>query len=194
MAHDLACRCGAVRGTVERDPRANHLVCYCADCQDYARVLGRPDVLDERGGSEVVQTLPSFVTITEGADRLACLRMTEKGPLRWYAACCNTPIGNTALTPKIPFVGLLAACLTGKPVAETFGPVTMWGFTAGAKGEPKPAGTSFLRIMARILPRTLKARFDGSYRRTPFFDVETGRPAAAPRVVSPDERARAQAN
>lgn len=192
MAHDLACRCGAVRGVVERDARANHMVCYCADCQDYARVLGRPDVLDERGGTEVVQTLPQFVTLTQGADRLACLRMTDKGPLRWYASCCNTPIGNTALTHRIAFVGLVAACLTGRPVAETFGPVTMWGVTAGAKGEPRPPETSMLKIMARIAPRTLKARFDGGYRRTPFFDVKTGRPVAPPRMVTPDERARSR--
>lgn len=192
MAHDLACRCGAVRGAVERDPRANHMVCYCADCQDYAYVLGRPDVLDERGGSEVVQTLPSFVTITQGADRLACLRMTDKGPLRWYASCCNTPIGNTALTHKIAFVGLLAACLAARPVEETFGPVSMWGFTAGAKGEPKPPETSIAKVIARIAPRTIRARLDGSYRKTPFFDVKTGRLVAEPRIVAPEERARAK--
>jgi hypothetical protein len=136
MPHDLACRCGAIRELVERDARANHMVCYCADCQDYAHVLGRPDILDERGGTEVVQTMPKFVTLTHGADRLACLRMTGKGPLRWYASCCNTPIGNTALTRKIAFVGVVAACLTGQPVEETYGPVAMWGSTAGAKASP----------------------------------------------------------
>ncbi len=193
MAHDLACRCGTVRGTVEADSRANHMVCYCADCQDYARVLGRPDVLDERGGSEIVQTLPGFVTLTHGAERLACLRMTAKGPLRWYAACCDTPIGNTALTHRIAFVGLLAACLTGKPVSETFGPITGWAFVAGAKGEPKPPETSIGKVLARIVPRTLKARLDGSYRKTPFFDVKTGKPVAEPRLVSAEERARARA-
>ena len=41
--------------------------------------------------------MPKFMTMTQGADRLTFLRMTEKGPLRWYASCCNTPIGNTAL-------------------------------------------------------------------------------------------------
>jgi hypothetical protein len=170
------------------------MVCYCADCQDYAQVLGRPDTLDARGGAEVVQTLPSFVTITQGADRLACLRMTPKGPLRWYAACCNTPIGNTALTHRVAFVGLVAACLAGRPVEETFGPVAMWGCVAGAAGEPKPPETPMRKIIARIVPRTLKARFDGSYRKTPFFDVKTGRPVAEPRLVTPEERARATAS
>jgi hypothetical protein len=190
VPHDLACRCGAVRGFVERDARANHMVCYCADCQDYAHILARPDILDERGGTEVVQTMPKFVTVTQGADRLACLRMTEKGPLRWCASCCNTPIGNTALTHRIAFVGLVAACLTGRPVEETFGPVAMWGCTAGAKGAPKPPETSMRKIMARIVPRTIVARLDGSYRKTPFFDVETGRAVAEPRLVGPEERVR----
>jgi hypothetical protein len=58
------------------------------------------------------------------------------------------------------------------------------------EGEPKPPQTSMRKIMARVVPRTIMARLDGSYRKTPFFDVGTGRAIAEPRLVAPEERAR----
>jgi hypothetical protein len=191
MPHPMACRCGAVRGVVETDGRALHIICYCLDCQAYARFLQRsPDLLDARGGSEAVLAVPKNLTFIQGLDRLACVRMTNKGPLRWYAACCDTPIGNTALTPKVAFVGLQAACLetSGKPLAESFGPIRMWNHTAGARGEPKPVQTPIARLIGHIVRRTLGARLDGSYRRTPFFDLATGKPIAEPRVLSRFDR------
>ena len=101
MAHPLECRCGTVRGLVENGRRANPIVCYCQDCKAFAHFLGRADeILDERGGSEVVQTLPQYVTFTQGAERLTCIRLSQSGPLRWYATCCNAPIGNTAASRR----------------------------------------------------------------------------------------------
>src|SRR5512146_1569363 len=125
MAHPLACRCGMVRGFASTEPPYNHVVCYCRDCQAFAHFLGRADeILDEHGGSEIVQMRTRNLTLSQGADRLACVRLTPNGPLRWYTSCCNTPIGNTALKPRISFVGLVAACLEkDPPVARSFGPV-----------------------------------------------------------------------
>ncbi len=57
-------------------------------------------VLDERGGSQIIQVPPKNLTFTQGREVLASMRLTEKGLLRWYAGCCNTPIGNTLITPK----------------------------------------------------------------------------------------------
>lgn len=193
MSHPLACRCGAVRGEVETDGKAKHVVCYCLDCQAYARLLGQaPDILDERGGSAAVLAVPKNLRFTQGAERLACLRMTGKGPLRWHASCCDTPIGSTALSHKVAFVSLQAACLRSaeKSMADSFGPVSMWNFTSGARGDPKPAQTSLIRLFGHVVGRSLAARFDGSYRRTPFFDLATGKPVAEPRRLSPAERAR----
>jgi hypothetical protein len=34
-----------------------------------------------------------------------------------------------------------------------------------------------------------RARIDGSFKRTPFFSIDTGAPRATPRVVSREERA-----
>lgn len=193
MLHPLACRCGTLRGAV--DTRAPHerIVCYCADCQAYAHVLGRPgEDLDARGGTNALLTVPSAITIAQGADRLASLRMSGRGPLRWYAACCNTPIANTGLSHKAAFASLMAPCLGGAGPAldAAFGPARLFGFVKNAKGHPKPPQTPFVGVLLRVVVRSLKARLDGSYRRTPFFDVATDKPVAEPKILTPDERAR----
>ena len=192
MSHPLACRCGAVRGSVAPDPPFNHVVCYCRDCQAFAQFLGRAEeVLDAHGGSDIVQMRTKNLTLTQGADRLASIRLTPRGPLRWYTTCCNTPIGNTALTPRISFVGLITACLAKEPpVAASFGPVVMRGFTSGYRGEPKPPRGSLLTLIRRLVGITFPARLDGSWRRTPFFDAASGRPVAEPRTLDSDEHAR----
>lgn len=112
MPNDIAirCSCGTLEG-VARDLSpsvGNRVVCYCKDCQAFARYLGRgAEVLDDAGGTDIFQTSPARVSFARGADRLACVRLTRKGPLRWYARCCDTAIGNTAAGPGVPFVGLV---------------------------------------------------------------------------------------
>ncbi len=84
MSHPLRCKCGTVKGLVANPRSANHCICFCKDCQAFAHFLGRPgEILDERGGSEILQTLPKSVTLTEGSGSLACMRLTRKGLLRW---------------------------------------------------------------------------------------------------------------
>jgi hypothetical protein len=193
MLHPLACRCGALRGTVDTAAPHERIICYCADCQAYAHFLGRPgDDLDARGGTNAVLTVPSAITIARGAEQLACVRMTGRGPVRWYAACCNTPLANTGLSHRAAFASLLAPSLGGAGLAldAAFGPARRYGFVKNAKGHPKPPQTPFAGVLLRVVARSPKARLDGSYRRTPFFDVATDKPLAAPRILAPDERAR----
>src|SRR5579883_2663382 len=106
---EMRCRCGEVRGWVANpSPRTvNRVVCYCDDCQAFAHHLGRADLLDSHGGSDIVQVAPASLTFVQGQERIAGLRLTPKGIYRWYASCCNTPVGNT-VTPAIPFVGIVA--------------------------------------------------------------------------------------
>ena len=82
-------------------------VCYCKDCQAFARFLERPDVLDPAGGTDIFQMPPGRVKLTAGADALRCLRLSDKGVLRWYSDCCRTPIGNTAPSPRFPVIALI---------------------------------------------------------------------------------------
>jgi hypothetical protein len=106
---ELRCRCGKVRGFVAHaSPVAvNRVICYCDDCQAFTHQLGRADLLDSHGGSDIVQIAPAALTFVQGKERIAGLRLTPKGVFRWYASCCNTPVGNT-VSPAIPFVGVVA--------------------------------------------------------------------------------------
>jgi hypothetical protein len=192
MSHPLQCRCGALKGLVANPRNANRCVCYCRDCQAFAHFLGRPDeVLDERGGTEVIQIPPKNLTFVQGIEALACMRLTEKGLLRWYARCCNTPIGNTLETPKISFIGLVHNCLENgaQPLDDSFGPVRAWANTKGAKGDPKPKVVGMGPAAWWFISRILKARLNGDYKHTPLFRADTGLPVVTPRVLSSDEHA-----
>jgi hypothetical protein len=192
MKHPLQCLCGTVKGFVHDPQRANRAVCYCNDCQAFAHFLGKSrEILDARGGTEVIQVLPRNVTFIQGTGALACMRLTTKGLLRWYAGCCNTPIGNTLDNFKISFIGLVHTCLetSDMPMQDSFGPVRAWVNTKGAKGNPKPKAAGMGTTILWFLANVAKARIDGSYKQTPLFLVDTGTPIVSPRVLSREERA-----
>ena len=190
--HPLRCRCGALQGHVELNGRSNRMLCYCQDCQAFARFLGSADqVLDAQGGSDVVQLAPHRIKITQGAAQLAVMRLSGQGMLRWYAACCRTPVGNTMTSRNMPFTGLLAQCLDSAPLEPAFGPVRASANTASAIGEPKPRAFGMAGALLRILGMVLSGRLSGRYKDTPFFTA-SGAPVAEPRVLSAEERARLQ--
>jgi hypothetical protein len=193
VSHPLQCRCGILKGSVSNPRSASRVVCYCKDCQAFAHFLGRDaDVLDERGGSDVIQALPRNVTFAQGTEALACVRLTQKGLLRWYAGCCNTPIGNTSATPKISYVGLVHICLENPdtPLQDAFGPVRAWFHTNSARGTPKPRQAGLGPVAFWVIATLLKARLNGDYRHTPFFRADTGAPVVSPRVLSSGELTR----
>jgi hypothetical protein len=121
---------------------------------------------------------------------LACIRLTEKGLLRWYARCCNTPVGNTLADLKMSFVGLVHSCLdnAGESLDESFGPVRMRVNTKSAKGEVHSSSLAATAGFMRVLGMLLHARLNGSYKRTAFFSPVTGAPVATPKVLSRAER------
>jgi hypothetical protein len=193
MTHPLRCQCGTLRGNVSHTERVCRGVCYCKDCQAYAHFLGKADeILDEMGGSDVVATLPQHVTFTQGIEALACMSLSDKGMLRWYASCCNTPIGNTARDFKVSHVGLLHNCLKDPSTSldSAFGPVRMRVGMKSARGAPKAMAASTTVSILRFMARLVRARLDGSYKNTPFFDPQAGTPRVSPKVLTPDERAR----
>src|SRR5499427_8878803 len=104
----LRCQCGNVRGiATEVAPNSGfRFVCYCQDCQAFARFLQRLDVLDAAGGTDIFHMPAGRVKLTTGADALRCLRLSDK-VLRWYTDCCRTPIGNTATGPRFPIVAII---------------------------------------------------------------------------------------
>lgn len=188
--HPLQCRCGTVRGVLANPRSSTRGICYCNDCQAFAHFLGDPTrVLDARGGSDIVQVLPKQITLTQGVDALACMRLTPKGLLRWYARCCRTPLGNTMATSKLSFIGLVHSCLEGGGVSldEVFGPIGVWVNTQGAKGHPKPKQAGGGKMIARFIRTAVRARFNGDYKLNPLFRRDTGAPIATPQILSSDE-------
>jgi hypothetical protein len=192
MQHPLQCRCGTIKGFVSNPESANRVVCYCKDCQAFARFLGQQnETLDAQGGSDIVQTLPKNVTFTQGADAIACMRLSDRGMVRWYAGCCKTPIGNTLENYKISFVGLLHNCLETpeRSLEDSFGAVRVYANPQGAIGHPRPKASGMGAAIWWLVKTILKARVNGDYKRTAFF--RDGRPIAIPRVISSAERASA---
>lgn len=184
----LTCRCGNVSGRVtDASPRAaSRIVCYCDDCQAFLHHLDRADLLDLHGGTDIVQVAPACVAFDRGAEQIVGLRLTQKGLYRWYAACCNTPLGNT-LSPAIPFVGIVAQTFEdadrsfGKPIGAILGKFAI--------GTP-PAGSTRLnlRLLARALRSILGWRLRGKAWPHPFFDRETRQPIRSVTVLTSDER------
>lgn len=191
MNHPLQCRCGALKGYVDTAKPVNRVVCYCKDCQAFAHYLGRAgEVLDSDGGTDVIQTIPAKVTFSQGQERLACMRLSEKGLLRWYAKCCNTPIGNTVANYRLSFVGLVHNCLEAPPASldDSFGPVRMWSFTKNAKTRINGSSFGMVPGILKILTMVLRARLNGAYKRNPFFLIATGAPVVTPKVLTMSER------
>jgi hypothetical protein len=187
MSVPIGCTCGAVRG--ELDPGAVYapVVCYCRDCRAFARVLGRPDILDAAGGTDIVTMRPSGLRLLKGRDRVACLSLSPNGPLRWHTACCNTPIGNTARNPAVPYVGIPVAGLgVGEvDIERVFGsrPMVVHAGSATSQVRRTPLRTGI--GVARIACGVLMAKL-ASGRAHPFF--KDGHPLAEPRVLTLEER------
>jgi hypothetical protein len=178
----------------------NHCVCYCDDCQAFARFLGRDDILDEQGGTEIFQTTPARIHLTGGVANLRCMRLSEKGLHRWYAGCCRTPVGNTLGKARVPFVGLLHPFLgdgtDGRPRDAIIGPIIERAYGRFAIGgmPPDAREVASLGFILRAARKILHGFVTGEYRPSPFFDLETGKPVVVPEVLGPEERARLTAS
>ncbi len=189
---ELRCRCGEVRGRVaDASPRTvNRVICYCDDCQAFAHQLGRADLLDVHGGSDIVQVAPASLTFLQGQHRIAGLRLTPKGLFRWYASCCNTPLGNT-LSPAIPFVGVIAQAFDngaqkpddvfGRPIGAVRGKYAIGDPPAGSMGIG-------LSIMAHTIRMLLGWRVRGRAWPHPFFNRDTRAPIYPLSVLSHSQR------
>jgi hypothetical protein len=183
MANDISPRTGS------------YIVCYCDDCQAYARFLGSDDIVDAYGGTHIFQLTPAQISISQAQEQLVCMRLSEKGMIRWYTRCCRTPVGNTMAMPGLPFVGLVAAFMDfgneggardqvlGKPVARVMGKYARGG--AAPDTHPRIPASLLLRS-AYLLAR---ARLAGKHRPSVFFDVEAKRPRVTPQVLGAPERA-----
>jgi len=195
----LSCRCGNVRGTA-RIPRKRALraICHCDDCQTYALHLGDETipnvVVDEWGGTEVLQGWPEHITLDAGHEHIRVTRLSPKGLLRFNASCCDTPMANLLDNPKLPFTGLVHTFIAddakaqlddayGRPMSRIqcrFAP------TQPPDGVPRaPAG-----LIAKAAKNMAVGKLKRGHRPHPFFD-DDGQPVAQQvEVLSKDERIR----
>jgi hypothetical protein len=188
----LSCRCGEVQGVVTNasPQEVNRVVCYCDDCQAFLHQLGRADLLNAQGGSDIVQLAPASLSFTRGQDRIAGLRLTPKGLLRWHTTCCNTPVGNT-LGPAIPFVGIVAQTFDddaqradgvfGAPIGAILGKYAIGKAPAGSTGIN-------LRLLLRAITKVLGWRLRGRTWPHPFFDQQTREQIYPLTVLSNEQR------
>lgn len=191
---EFQCSCGKLAGEIVSPKRAIRGVCYCRDCQAYAHALGRADqVLDQDGGTDVVATQAKYVSFTKGRENLACLSLTEKGLLRWYAACCKTPIANTLRNPKMPYVGFVHNCLgASEEITHAFCPRQMQLNVKSARSVPAWSAKGKTKALLKFAPLLLASRVTGGYKASPFFVAATGKPIVKPHVLSDEELKKAR--
>jgi hypothetical protein len=152
--------------------------------------LGRADdVLDAYGGTEITQMSQANVVFTANADKIAAMRLSPTGMIRWYASCCRTPIGNTMATSALPFIGVIKAFIDAPSAA--LGPIRGRGFAKSARGGraavpqdglPEPV------MIARVLAKVLRWRLRGDHKRSALRDAATGKSRVEPRVLGEAER------
>jgi hypothetical protein len=192
----LRCKCGHVCGVAsDVGPHAGfRLVCYCRDCQAFARFLDRPDVLDGAGGTDIFQMPTGRVKLTAGADAVRCLHFSSK-VFRWYTDCCRTPIGNTA-GPRFPVVGLIHSFMgqaaDGRFLDEMLGARLCRIYQGSATGRlpPDAPAPPSLGLFVLRASRLLGWWLRGLGRPNPFFDDHTNAPLSVPRAIMPSARAK----
>jgi hypothetical protein len=199
----IRCSCGALRGVARgvSGDRGARVICYCDDCQAFAHFLERAaETLDRDGGTDIFGMSSARLEITAGADRLACMRLTPNGLLRWYARCCRTPIGNTFTSRQLPYVGLIHSCVDhssdGRSRDEVLGPIRarlLTRFAKGSLGQADAHQRAPVSLILRLLRITLAARLRGDHLRSPFFEAATGAPVSPPRVLTAAELAAVRA-
>ena len=190
----LSCRCGAVRGEISgvAPDRINRVICYCDDCRAYAHFLERPDLLDRHGGTDIVQVQGTTVRFTVGQDQLRCMRLSPKGMLRFYTACCHTPVGNT-IAAAIPFAGIVRGGMD-QGLAAAGGADAVLGPAEGCNGRfavhGKPAGVhdnASAGLVLRIARRIAKWKLRSFGQPSAYFDA-SGKPVVPPQLLTIAER------
>ena len=193
----LQCRCGRVHGVAsEVSPSSGfRFICYCKDCQAFARFLERPDVVDPAGGTDIFQMPQGRVKLTAGTDAVRCLRLSEKGVLRWYTDCCRTPIGNTAASPRFPVFAVIHSFMVhgadGRSRDEVLGPPLCGIYDRSAVGPlpPNAPAPPSLGVFARRASTIFGWWVLGLGRPSPLFDDRSNAPRVVPRVLTRSERA-----
>ena len=181
----LRCQCGALRGTLaDKTVKSSvHVSCHCRDCRAFQVALGR----DDPGAAEGVRVLqigPAGMEITQGVEHLAALRLSPRGPLRFYASCCNTPIATTPSRLSLPFAGLLAEVVEDQ---NALGRVRAQVNITQMDG--KVTHKRMGRVVRALFANAGAAMLRGERKKTPFFNAETSQPVVQPELIDKARKA-----
>lgn len=197
MATDLPllCACGTLRGAIRNvSPKNGHrMTCYCDDCQAFAAFLGRDDITNANGGTDIFQMAPGRVKITSDKSLVAGVRLRADGMHRWYCRECKTPLGNT-VGPGMPFIGLVTRIIDSS-VSESekdaaMGPRRVHAMTSFARGVlPRDVReASKLKAFAKAGVFLSKWVLQGVGKPSPVFSEPSGAPYGELRVLTDAER------
>lgn len=186
----IQCDCGEFQAEISDGWKSSpgRLVCYCDDCQAFVNQIGRQDVLDEHGGTEVIPVYPSDITVLSGLDKLCHTVLSKKGPKRISTLCCNSPILNTRA--KFPWAGIFNTALLAadKNSVGKFGKIKARIMGAFATSTPpyKVSNKIAPRDMLVVMPFILKGKIFGKHKQSPFFKEDGYSPVSVLRAESPD--------
>lgn len=169
----LACRCGAVQGTLDLNAPSQRLVCYCTDCQAFSDWLD-PELLDAAGGTPLTQVPPGSLTLDHGHEQIQAVRLTPTGMIRWYASCCKTPIGNTPASGSPPFIGVIERFVVDADVPPTL------RCHCGEARTPVEGS----KFPLTLLLGGMRIAWSGWWRSAPHPLFPDGRPLAEPTVLN----------
>jgi hypothetical protein len=170
---NIQCECGKFEAKIEKFPKNSpgRLCCYCDDCQNYLEKIGREDLLDSYGGTEIIPVYPSDIKFLKGSETLQCNQLSNKGLSRWSTTCCHTAIANTR--PHFPWVGFLHNVYTQKDrrFLEKLGPIKSRIFGKFAKGKPpfKIPQKLDLNAFLTVIPFLLKGKIFKKHKNSPFY-------------------------
>ncbi len=191
---NFACVCGQVAGILlDVSPtEGSRVFCHCGDCQNFAYNLGAAErVLQRYGGTDLYQGRCAKMQITSGADKLACLHLTDAPTLRWYSACCRTPMFNSYANGRVPYVTTLLANCDPDEVEAVLGPAIGHLFLPDHLGDlPGFSRMSESKLMRHFFGRLVRDLISGDRRRSALFDAKTLAPISQPYRLTAAERAR----
>ncbi len=179
----FSCTCGQLSGCI-RNVAPQTVVrarCFCADCRAAEICHNQPD--PGENGVDLVMVDPATLSIDQGADNLAAIKIYPKGILRWYAKCCGARLFNTLDTARFVFITVAADRVDKK---DALGPEQARAFVKQPNGKVKHENAG--RLYVPMILRSVGRLFTGRWRDNPLFDRETGAMRAEPHILTREER------
>lgn len=183
----LKCSCGKVIGKAKKVNRSSgtRIICCCDDCQSFAEYLNQESsVLDQYGGTDIWQMPISNIQITEGIEQISSVRLSANGLYRWYAKCCNTPIGNS-MGSGVPFIGVIRNFIDNASIRDEELGINRGHIQTKFAKRQVPADLKGppLRVILRSLSKLIVWKVKGLNRPSVFFD-DKGKPIAKPNILN----------